>query len=384
MRIINSDDIFESENKESLYYYTENNEYLTSQLITYIGNKRKLLEFIRTGIKVVQKSLSKNKISIFDGFSGSGITSRYFKGFSTSLYCNDLELYSEILNKCYLSNVSDLDLPEIAEKIREINDKSERTDLGIGLIEKLYSPKDSDNIKKEERVFYTNQNAKIIDNSIRLIKTFSKEDQHLCIAPLLIRASVHVNTSGVFKGFYKDSKGIGCFGGDDKNCLERITKKIVLPVPVFSKHECDVNICRRDVNEIVKELPVVDLAYYDPPYNQHPYGSNYFMLNLIAEYKRPKNISKVSGIPDNWQKSVYNIKTKAEKSFDNLIKNTKAKFILVSYNNEGFISMENMNKILSKYGEVEINETAYNAFRGSRNLKNRSNKVKEILFILKK
>ena len=29
---------------------------------------------------------------------------------------------------------------------------------------------------------------------------------------------------------------------------------------------------------------VFDLAYFDPPYNQHPYGSNYFMLNTIAKW----------------------------------------------------------------------------------------------------
>ena len=34
-------------------------------------------------------------------------------------------------------------------------------------------------------------------------------------------------------------------------------------------------------NELVKEIEPVDLAYFDPPYNQHPYGSNYFMLNII-------------------------------------------------------------------------------------------------------
>ena len=35
------------------------------------------------------------------------------------------------------------------------------------------------------------------------------------LAPLLSEASIHANTSGVFKGFYKDSKkNIGKFGGN--------------------------------------------------------------------------------------------------------------------------------------------------------------------------
>ena len=36
-----------------------------------------------------------------------------------------------------------------------------------------------------------------------------------------------------------------------------------------------------------REYADLDLAYFDPPYNQHPYGSNYFMLNLLVHYRRP-------------------------------------------------------------------------------------------------
>ena len=63
----------------------EKEEYLTRQLITYIGNKRALLGFIGNGIRKVQKKLNKNKIKTFDVFSGSGIVARYFKQFSDLL-----------------------------------------------------------------------------------------------------------------------------------------------------------------------------------------------------------------------------------------------------------------------------------------------------------
>ncbi|MDR2923356.1 MAG: DNA adenine methylase, partial [Treponema sp.] len=61
---------------ETLY---EDEKYLTEQIITYIGNKRSLLQFITKGIQIVQKRLNKNKLSIFDVFSGSGIVARHFK-----------------------------------------------------------------------------------------------------------------------------------------------------------------------------------------------------------------------------------------------------------------------------------------------------------------
>ena len=69
---------------------------------------------------------------------------------------------------------------------------------------------------------------------------------------------------------------------------------------------------------------------------------------------------------------------------DSLIKETKSKYIMVSYNNEGIISSEKMSEILKKYGEVELRRKEYNTFKGSRNLKDRKNKVEEQIYILKK
>ena len=48
--------------------------------------------------------------------------------------------------------------------------------------------------------------------------------------------------------------------------------------------------------DFAKSCERVDIAYLDPPYNQHPYGSNYFMLNLIASYKKPSQISNSKGV----------------------------------------------------------------------------------------
>ena len=69
----------------------ENPDYLSKQLITYLGNKRNLLPFINMGIEKVIKRLGRNKLSIFDVFSGSGAVARFFKRYSEKLIVNDLE-----------------------------------------------------------------------------------------------------------------------------------------------------------------------------------------------------------------------------------------------------------------------------------------------------
>ena len=58
---------------------TENPEFLQNQLITYIGNKRALLDFIGEGVREVQKRLGRSQLSCLDVFAGSGIVSRYLK-----------------------------------------------------------------------------------------------------------------------------------------------------------------------------------------------------------------------------------------------------------------------------------------------------------------
>jgi adenine-specific DNA-methyltransferase len=362
----------------------EKSEYLTKQLITYIGNKRALLDFIGNGIKRVQKRLQKNKLKMFDVFSGSGIVARYFKQFSDLLIVNDLEKYSAVINKCYLSNENELNLFALRKYYFEILEEIEKN-LRKGIISELYAPMNDEEIEPNERVFFTSRNAIYIDTARQIIEKIPLKEQKYFLAPLLSEASIHANTSGVFKGFYKNKEtGIGQFGALNKDALFRITGSIKLPFPIFSNFNCETIICAGDSNKVIKNLPEVDLAYLDPPYNQHPYGSNYFMLNLILDYKYPENTSKVSGIPENWKRSDYNKSHKALQSLTELVEEIKAKYVLISFNSEGFITVEQMKEMLEKIGKFQVLETKYNTFRGSRNLNNREIHVKEYLYLLEK
>jgi adenine-specific DNA-methyltransferase len=363
----------------------ENEAFLTRQLITYLGNKRALLNFIGEGAAQVRKRLGEKKLSIFDVFSGSGIAARYFKQFSRLLIANDLEPYSAVINRCYLSNKSELDMDELEEFYRELCGGLSDDKLGGGIISDLYAPDDDARIMPGERVFYTRRNAMYIDTARRLIDRLPREKQNYFIAPLLSEASIHANTSGVFKGFYKNREtGIGRYGGKNSDALERIKGEIRLPFPVFSNFDSEVIIYNGDANKIILDAPEVDLAYIDPPYNQHPYGSNYFMLNLILDYQYPEHISAVSGIPGRWNRSNYNRRRRALAALEELVFNIRAKYVLISFNSEGFISPGEMKTMLEKIGKTEILETTYNTFRGSRNLNNRNLHVKEFLYLVEK
>ncbi|GHT76560.1 restriction endonuclease subunit M [Spirochaetia bacterium] len=369
----------------------ENVDYLTKQIITYIGNKRSLLDFITKGIQLVQKRLQKDKLDIFDVFTGSGIVARHCKQFSRLLMVNDLEKYAAITGECYLSNKDEMNILFLQDMYYDLLADVANKHLKEGIIAELYSPKNDNNIQKDERVFYTHRNAMYIDTMRNSINTVPAQYQKYFLAPLIAEASIHANTSGVFKGFHKNKEtGIGQFGGSNSDALLRIKGDITLPFPVLSNFNCEYKVHNGDSNLIVKEVPEVDLAYLDPPYNQHPYGSNYFMLNLILENKYPEGVSKISGIPDNWNRSAYNKKQYAYTALGDLVTAIKAKFVLISFNSEGFISLDEMKNMLKKIGKVQVLETTYNTFRGCRNLSSlaeqgaRDIHVTEYLYLLEK
>lgn len=363
----------------------ENEDYLNKQLITYIGNKRNLLSFIGTGLDIIKEKLHQKKLKTFDVFSGSGVVSRYLKRYSSKLIVNDLEKYAEVINRCYLSNNSKLNQAILKELYNDILFKLENDKFRTGLVSELYAPNNDTQINEGERVFYTSRNANYIDTARQYIENIPEEYKSYFLAPLLSEASIHANTSGVFKGFYKDSeKGIGKYGGTNGDALLRILGDIHLPFPIFSNFECEYEVHRGDSNTIVDCVEEVDVAYLDPPYNQHPYGSNYFMLNIITDYIRPNHMSNVSGIPTDWNRSQYNKKLESVIAFTNLVDKIKSKYLLISFNSDGFISLEEMKDLLGKIGSVEVLETKYNTFRGSRNLRNRNIHVKEFLYLVNK
>ena len=363
----------------------EDPKYLSEQLITYIGNKRALLKQIGKAVMCVKQRTGKQYLRVFDAFSGSGVVSRFLKAHASFIVSNDFEDYAAVIARCYLRNRSSVNFIALSEIVEELNARVADAPLPKGFIETLYAPKDESEITKDDRVFYTPTNARRLDNYRRLIDEIPSDFRDLLLGPLLSAASVHSNTAGVFKGFYKDrATGVGQYGGTGSDALKRIRGKIKLEIPVLSRFECDYQVLQDDTNEVASQIKGLDLAYIDPPYNQHPYGSNYFMLNLLVGYKRPDKISRVSGIPSDWRRSGYNVRAKSLPLLEKLLHTIDARFLLISFSNEGFISPDEMRAMLQKIGTVDEFNVRYNTFRGSRNLRNRTIHVTEQMFLVER
>lgn len=317
------------------------------QVITYLGNKRQMLPMFEDMLVAQHKPLT-----FLDGFSGSGVVSRCAKKYASVLHANDWEEYSRVINTCYLSNPSAKDIARIARDIAELNacrDDPPEIEYMYG----NYSPRD-DVITAHDRVFYTPRNARIIDGTRERIARLARPE--FCLAPLLYAASRHTNTCGYFNSFYKKD-GVGAYGGRNADDLARICGEIRLDTPVMYDAPCDVYVHKRDTNALVREMSPVDVAYFDPPYNKHPYGTYYFMLNVIAEWRTDVPVPpNLRGQSDDWQRSAYNSTRGARAAFEDLVEHTRAAQVWVSYSNRGIVSPEEMRETLEKFGPVDVRE----------------------------
>jgi adenine-specific DNA-methyltransferase len=69
---------------------------------------------------------------------------------------------------------------------------------------------------------------------------------------------------------------------------------------------------------------------------------------------------------------------------EELLSSINAKYALISYNSEGFISPEEMRGMLNQFGTTEEFQIQYNTYRGSRNLSARDKYVTEHLYLVRK
>ena len=176
---------YQSELKDNSLF-AEDPNYLSEQLITYLGNKRALLGQIGKAVMYVKKRTGKERLRVFDAFSGSGVVSRFLKAHTSFIVSNDFEDYAAVIARCYLRNRSSVNFAALSEIVEELNARVAAEPLPKGFIETLYAPKDESEITKDDRVFYTTTNARRLDNYRRLIDGIPSDLRDLLLGPFSV------------------------------------------------------------------------------------------------------------------------------------------------------------------------------------------------------
>lgn len=116
--------------------------------------------------------------------------------------------------------------------------------------------------------------------------------------------------------------------------------------------DCDVKSYNDKIENIIDDIDC-DILYLDPPYTQNQYGTLYHLLETLILNDEPE-ISKVTGSRKTAQmRSDWSKEYKANILFDKIMSKTKAKYVVLSYNNDGFMSKEFIEASMKRYGKTE-------------------------------
>ena len=344
-------------------------DYAFNQLIPYIGNKRKLLDLIQ---EALASTLSQRGATFLDLFAGSGVVSRLAKVLGYRVIANDWEPYAKAINACYIGCNSAppfSDLGGYDAAIEALNALPPRVDW----VSEHLCPRDDKNYDPaKERLFFMRKNGMRIDairHQIAIWKqtgAISDAEECCLLAPLLYQVCY---TSGVFKGFHNG------WGGQTGTALYRIAGDLRLAPSVFYDNGQDNQVICQDAQAAAEQLAdtEVDAAYLDPPYNQHPYGSNYHVLNTVTLWDKPalsRNITNgdKAAIRTDWRterRSAYNYKADAGAAYARLLATLNARRILTSYSTDGTIPLQQMLKNNADRGRVTLTMRGYKRYRVS-------------------
>jgi len=322
----------------------------------YYGAKTKLLPFIE---QIVKKTGVNGTSNFVDLFAGTSAVGRHFKKLGYTVISNDTLEFSYAIAKTYIELNEEPQFKKLKSHLKLKNGNEVLFDYlnklkhrKKGFMYENYSPNGG-------RQYFSDENALRIDTFRNLFeewkdeKKISEFEYYYLITSLLKGVNLVSNVSGTYAAYLKTW---------DKRALNPLKLEAVKIIPSKNKNK----VFKRDANELIKEIHS-DILYLDPPYNGRQYASNYFILELIAEgwFKEKPKIYGETGMREyDHQKSKYCSKNFALNTLEDLILNSsKAQYIILSYNNEGIIPQEAIQKMLTRIGSVETYTENHKRYR---------------------
>lgn len=332
--------------------------------MNYIGSKNKLSYYVISTIKQVVGDLQDK--TFCELFSGTGVISTSLKTQVKKIIANDLEFYSYVLNKNHLGNNKKIPYFDLFNYLETYD-----SHLNTHFIFNQYSENGV-----AGRLYFSMQNGKKIDqirSNIEYLYQQKKIDDsqyYFCLASLLESADKVANTASVYGAYLKKLK-------------RTADMPLKLTPALFDESDCLVEVYNEDCNKLILQPHIKgDVLYLDPPYNARQYGANYHLLNTIAKYDyfEPKGKTGLR----NYTRSQYCQRNSVFYALDELVKNANFKYIFMSYNNEGLLSLEQIKRLFSQYGYYDYIETNYPRFKADNMRTYKDIQTTEYLHILEK
>ena len=345
--------------------------------MNYIGSKLSILNYIDDTIQDFTGIKDEN-VTFCDIFAGTSSVGKYFKNKGYNIISNDIEYYSYVNAKHYIENNKEILFDKLKKTgIQNVFEYLNTLDSKKGFIFQNYTISGTKD-QEYERRYFTEENALKIDSIRSKIEEWKNSnliennEYYYLIACLLEASDKVANTASVYEAFLKDIK----------KSANRILEIKPLEV-LINKKEKKYLVRNEDANKLIREISG-DILYMDPPYNTRKYDTNYHMLETIALYDNPKIKGKSGVREETTKRSKYCIKKEVESTLEDLIRNAKFKYIFLSYNDEGIISLNKIGEIMSRYGEYKIYQQKHKRYKADKNRNYLKDSTIEYIHCLKK
>ena len=295
-------------------------------MIKYLGSKRALMPVLETLF-----AASKATTAV-DLFTGTTRIAAAMKQLGMQVTAVDTASYSEIFSKTFIElDATGKDLSELADAVKSLNALSGTS----GYFTEVFC---------EKARYFQPKNGQRIDAIRSVIETDYKGSwvYFPLLSSLLIAADKVDSTTGVQMAYLK-------------TWSRRSFLDIELQVPELLAGSG--RSIRGDAIEQAPNLGSFDLAYLDPPYNQHRYFGNYHIWETLVRWDQPEYYgiaNKRIDTRSKENKSDFNSKLTLPAALATLISELDVKTLVLSYNNESWLSRRELTDMCSKFETVEI------------------------------
>jgi adenine-specific DNA-methyltransferase len=315
--------------------------------VRYIGNKTRLLGFIRRVIRA--RGIAPGHA--VDPFTGTASVARALKRWNFTVTASDIMQYGYVFARAYVQTAGEPDFTAVGDIIgcerptrRQVLAWLARSAPQPGFLHEHYSPAGSAGAE-HGRMYFTPDSAARIDHARTTIELWrasgliSDDAFHLLLAAIIEGADRIANTTGVYAAFVKTWQ---------PNALRTFQLKAVpLVAGSGSSAACD------DAVEVVRAAGPFDLLYLDPPYNARQYAGYYHIPELLATGWFGGAIEtrgKTGLIYDSSKRSDWSSSRRCASAFEELLATADCRHIMLSYSEEGLISETRIERLLKQYG----------------------------------
>jgi adenine-specific DNA-methyltransferase len=309
-------------------------------MIKYLGSKRALLPPIIEAVKLLLPEGG----AVCDLFSGTARVGHALKGQGFQVWSNDHNAYAHALATTYVQ----ADREVWADRVAAVLADLAQTAPKAGWFTKTFC---------EDARFFHPDNGARIDAMRDRIEAMELEPELKAIALVsLMEAADRVDsTAGVHMAYMKSWA---------PRALRPLSLRIPDLLPAVAGGPCKAT--HADALEIAEQFEG-DLVYLDPPYNQHSYLGNYHVWESLVLWDKPETYGVANKRIDvRTRKSAFNSKPGIGPALEAVVGAIKAPNLIVSFNDEGYLSREQLVRMLSARGHVQVVEIARPRYVGAR------------------